>query len=86
MGYILPIQQYEYINYQKRDVKSEPHHHFIENPFKVSLDMQSQFNYEHNLSNKEMFQTNNIDGVNRQTDEQVIAIITGKGLLFNETI
>jgi len=90
MGYILPIRQFEYSNYQMRDMKNKHDHHLIEQPFKIKLDMQQQFNYDQNFTNQEMHESNFISSrVNRQTtprEEQVIAYITGKGSLFNETV
>ena len=90
MGYILPIMQYEYINYQIPDIRNKFDHHSIEKPFKIKLDMQQPFNYDPNFTNKEMNESNFISprlsrGIS-PVDEQVIANITGKGSLFNETI
>jgi len=90
MGYILPIMQYEYSNYHIRDIRNKYDHHLIERPFKINLDMHQQFNYDQNFTNKDTRESNLISSrLSKQTnprEEQVIANITGKGSLFNETI
>ncbi|MGM8364368.1 hypothetical protein ACLIBG_02685 [Virgibacillus sp. W0181] len=53
MGYILPVTNHQYINYQTRDINQKKNKHHIEGPFKVILDEA----YE-NKSNKYFHQPN----------------------------
>ncbi|MGJ9458780.1 hypothetical protein [Oceanobacillus sp. CF4.6] len=83
MGYILPVDHYQYNDYQKRVVQQQKNNHFIEGPFKVVLDRQHQ-----EFSSK-------YDALNRSTDqklqprnasEELIGLLTGKGRHFSDFV
>lgn len=90
MGYILPISHFEYNDYQKRVIKDKGDFHYIEKPYKITLDMQKQFNYDHSFTNEVIWESKQTSFKERQLSkskqDQLIATITGKGSLFNESI
>lgn len=89
MGYILPITQYEYANYQNRDIKKDYDFHYVEKPFKIKLDMQQQFNYDDDFTNemvKDKLFLHRKTKITNSRQERLIAKITGKGSLFNVKI
>ncbi|WP_010649968.1 hypothetical protein [Oceanobacillus massiliensis] len=81
MGYILPVDHYQYNDYHKRVVQEKENKHFIERPFKVILDNRHQ-----EISSK-------YDSLNRQQQQEtklqnashaLFGELTGKGNLFND--
>jgi hypothetical protein len=90
MGYILPISHFEYTNYQRRVIHDKNDLHYIEKPYKITLDMQQQFMYDHDVTNHTMRKKNNTPfekiRVTRSDQDQQIAKITGKGSIFNESV
>lgn len=90
MGYILPISQFEYIDYQRRVMKDKDDFQYIEKPYKVTFDMQQQFNYDHNFSNEMRRESKQVPSqeikFSNPKKEQLISAITGKGSLFSESV
>ncbi len=90
MGYILPISHFDYTDYQKRVIKDKDELHYIEKPYKIKLDMQQQFNYDQNFTKEVIWEGKQIPfekiKLTNPKQQQVIAKITGKGSLFNESI
>lgn len=90
MGYILPISHFEYTNYQRRDIKDKEGVHYIEKPFKIKLDTQQPLINHRSFSNEAMQRNKEIPSENIknniQRQDQLIAKITGKGFLINESI
>lgn len=83
MGYILPVQQYQYNDYQKRVVKEKQNPQFIDKAFKVILEKQHQdISGEYDRLNKTKLQ----NVTPKQTDEKLFESLTGKGRHFNEGI
>lgn len=90
MGYILPISQFEYTDYQKRVMKDKDDFQYIEKPYKITFDMQRQFNYDQNFSNEMRRESKQVPSqeikFSNPKKEQLISTITGKGSLFNESV
>ena len=90
MGYILPISHFEYTDYQKRAIKDKDDLHYVERPYKIKLDMQQQFNYDQNFTSELMQESKKYPSEEIKSthpkQKQLIANITGKGNLFNESI
>lgn len=83
MGYILPIQQYQYNDYQKRVVKDKQNTQHIDKPFKVILEKQHQdTSGEHDRLNKTKYPHT----TPTQTDNKLFESLTGKGGHFSESI
>ncbi|GGJ68977.1 hypothetical protein [Virgibacillus salexigens] len=85
MGYILPIQHYQYQQYHRRTATTDENAFHIERPFKVMLEQQHQ-----QLSKQyERFYP---AGYNRylitpvKASENIFASLTGKGRRINRTI
>lgn len=90
MGYILPISQFEYTDYQKRVIKDKDDFQYIEKPYKITFDMHQQFNYDQNFANEMRRESKQgpSQGIklSNPKKEQLISTITGKGSLFNESV
>lgn len=84
MGYILPIQQYQYNDYQRRVTEVKQNPHFIDKPFKVILERQHQeIKHEYERINKTMYQKTSAA---KPADEKLFAVLTGKGRSFSRSI
>jgi hypothetical protein len=79
MGYILPIEMYQYSDYQKRISTEKRKVSSIDSPFKVVLEEKHQ-----EIAN----QFDRTSKSTYQTPQQVIPdeIITGKGRYFNQFV
>ncbi|MFG6149434.1 hypothetical protein [Halobacillus sp. B23F22_1] len=99
MGYILPIQHYQYQDYHQR-VTSEERSPFMLDPvFKVTLDHRLKENYtprephrkdsndlRHELHTSKKFYYNNEKKRSHLLKEKVYSEVTGKGQRFSESI
>ncbi|MUK90558.1 hypothetical protein GMD78_19565 [Ornithinibacillus sp. L9] len=85
MGYILPIHQHEYTDYQKRVTKARKNHYEIERPFKVILEAQ----YEEIRKDNYQINKYNSQRLNKEqpypTDHFFIQM-TGIGEYINEKV
>lgn len=83
MGYILPIQQYQYRDYQNRITEEKKNPQFIDKAFKVILEKQHEeiaHNYDRlNESGNQMVSP-------RRTDDKLFETLTGKGSKFSKSI
>ncbi|WP_249870103.1 hypothetical protein [Oceanobacillus saliphilus] len=81
MGYILPIDHYQYQDYHKRVAPQKDNKHYIEGPFKVILNNQHE-----EISNKyDAFnRTLNQKLKPRNASEQLFGKLTGKGRHFSD--
>lgn len=90
VGYILPISHFEYTDYQRRTIKDKETLHYIEKPYKITMDMEQQFMYELDLAKQTMRNKDHTPfakiKVVSPAQDQLIANITGKGSLFNQII
>lgn len=91
MGYILPITQFQYSDYQKRMLEDKQDLHNIEKPYKVFLDMEQKSDYdrkthyEHSKNERQTFYTSTTPPKQTRSDP-LYAKITGKGSLFNKSV
>ncbi|MFD2045370.1 hypothetical protein ACFSTA_16920 [Ornithinibacillus salinisoli] len=85
MGYILPIQQHEYNDYQKRVAKVRRNPYVIEKPFKVVLETQ----YEE-ISKKNGYAKDKAADASKTMSEPKVnlqyAKVTGKGKYVNHIL
>lgn len=95
MGYILPVQNNQYADYQNRVVQEKKDRMFIESPFKAFLETKydeanqtDTREFELLKEETEYIQKHEQDNVTKNPygKERVIAEITGKGNLFNDKI
>lgn len=83
MGYILPIQPFQYNDYQKRIIETKQNPQFIDKPFKVILEKKHQeITNQYERLNKTKYQSISP----KQTGIKFFADLTGKGRHFNESI
>ncbi|MGY0694237.1 hypothetical protein ACW2QC_15900 [Virgibacillus sp. FSP13] len=88
MGYVLPITQYQYMDYKQRLMKNKQDPFYIESPFKVILDSQHQ-DIPQKYTHQPHANTTSDDPVKRPFrygTEKVYADITGKGRNFSKSI
>lgn len=91
MGYILPITQYQYQEYQNRVTKKRQDPYYIEQPYKVILDTKTK-----ELKEGKAWEDGNGNPVENGNDKQLqfekpnneklYAKLTGKGRHFSESI
>lgn len=90
MGYILPITQYEYINYQARDMKDERQIQHVGKSYKVILrakqDKLNNEGYQDKIFKKQQKVNYNKIKMNNQIDLMNYARMTGKGGIINEEV
>jgi hypothetical protein len=83
MGYILPVQPFQYNDYQNRIIKTKQDTKFIDKPFKVILDRHHQeIVNEYDRINKTMYASMGT----KQTNECMFTALTGKGGHFNKSV
>lgn len=83
MGYLLPIQLFQYNDYQTRTIGTKQNPQFIDKPFKVILEKQHQeIINKYDRINKTLYQNT----ISKQTNEKIIAALTGKGRHFSESV
>lgn len=82
MAYILPIEHYQYQDYQRRIVQDRVNRNYIEGPFKVILDRKHQ---EVVTRYKDLHpSTDNKVQSSTYNSEKMISQYTGKGRNFND--
>ncbi|SIS47897.1 hypothetical protein [Salimicrobium flavidum] len=101
MGYILPINNYQYQDYQNRVVQREHSPTGLENVWKVMLDqkvkerrqMREEDRLEYQQLTDLMYTPSTVHKVNKQSksvpshvQEKVYSDVTGKGAFFSESI
>jgi hypothetical protein len=86
MGYVLPVRHYEYESYHRRVIGNENRPFWLEKTLPVRLKKQQHGEFvlpmKKNKTPKE--KTHHAKTLNMQ--EHTVAELTGKGLLFNESI
>jgi hypothetical protein len=87
MGYMLPIQQYEYEQYHRRKLNYGPSPFYINSLHPVSF---HQYIKDYNTKIKGFTENRNRPNVKQankyKINPKVLAEITGKGQYFNEII
>ncbi|MGR9050810.1 hypothetical protein ACQ4XT_19415 [Halobacillus faecis] len=99
MGYILPVNHYQYQDYQIRTTQHERSPFVLEKVFKAALDSNMKHNHPHKQDRvedqrrKSIQITRNTHAVNsvhstfkRSGTEKILSNITGKGQYFSETV
>lgn len=91
MGYILPITQFQYMDYQNRVIKNEQDPYFIEHPYKVVLDTKSREleDEEGTRSGGQPYKYNDNYKpihIEKPKTEKLYAKLTGKGRHISESI
>lgn len=83
MGYILPIEHYQYNDYHRRVVQDKVNKHFIERPFKAILEREHQeISTQYNALNNVPYQSVQ----SRTSAEKIFGELTGKGSLFSDQV
>lgn len=88
MGYILPVTNFQSMDYHTRHVDKKGNSYFIEKPFQAILDAQHEViknKYDKWSRTSVLERTPNRAKANR-TNEKITASLTGKGHLFSESI
>jgi len=83
MGYILPVDNYQYNDYQRRVTKEKVNKHFIERPFKVILEREHQ---EISTKYATLNRIPNQRSKPQASSEELFALLTGKGTLFHDLV
>ncbi|MYL50126.1 hypothetical protein GLV98_11570 [Halobacillus litoralis] len=99
MGYILPVNHYQYQDYQIRTTQHERSPFVLEKVFKTTLDSKMKHNHPHGQDHvadhlgTSIHVTKNTHAVNsvhpsihRSDSEKILSNITGKGRYFSETV
>jgi hypothetical protein len=83
LGYILPVDHYQYNDYHRRVVQQKEKKHYIEAPFKVILDQQHQ-----EISTKyDALNRTSTESVSKQyPSSEIFGILTGKGRNFSDSV
>lgn len=86
MGYILPVERFQYNDYQRRMIKEKPDTVHIERPFKVVLEKQhEEITSEYDRLLPSSYKSASIKPQPDQI-EGTYAALTGKGRAFSESI
>ncbi|MTW87226.1 hypothetical protein F3157_16425 [Virgibacillus dakarensis] len=87
MGYVLPISQHQYHDYKNRITKDKQDPFYIENPYKIILELQNQ-DPPRKKSQQPIIDT--FDEQEKQIKlcgaDKIYANLTGKGKHFNVSI
>ncbi|MBX0357084.1 hypothetical protein [Halobacillus sp. Nhm2S1] len=99
MGYILPVNHYQYQDYQTRTTQRERSPFVLEKIFKATLEGNTKHNHPReqdrviNQRRKSIHTTRNTHAVNsahssikRSGTEKIYSNMTGKGQYFSETV
>lgn len=94
MGYIAPVTNFQYADYQKRVITDERDPIYIERPFKVVLETQYEEVYdteklmeeERKLERIEDFNPHTFGNHQPRAYNRAAAAVTGKGQLFSEMV
>ncbi|WP_087973284.1 hypothetical protein [Oceanobacillus rekensis] len=82
MGYILPVDHYQYNDYHKRVTQQKENKHYIEAPFKVILDQQHQ----ENSAKYDALNRTSTQNVSRDASSDIFGMLTGKGRNFSASV
>ena len=86
MGYILPVERYQYNDYQRRMIKEKTDTVHIERPFKVVLEKHhEEITSEYDRLLPSSYQSASVKPQPDQI-EGAYAELTGKGRAFSESI
>ncbi|WP_188455661.1 hypothetical protein [Virgibacillus oceani] len=89
MGYVLPIQPYQYNDYQNRVMKDKQDPFYIEKPYKIIFDAKHRDILQSN-SEQEIAQPSDkpqqVFQPKKSQVDKIYATITGKGRHFSESI
>lgn len=88
MGYILPIENHGYNDYQKRVERNTTNPHHIEKPFKATLEIQHEDLGTHLEDEKWTVKKTYNPNVKYKDNQQhsVYSMLTGKGMVINESV
>lgn len=91
VGYILPITQFQYKDYQNRMPVDKQKLSYVEKPYKVFLDMEQKSDYDrkthYEFSKSDKKKSYSKATVPKQIrTEPLDEKVTGKGMLFNEHV
>jgi hypothetical protein len=86
MGYVLPVRHYEYESYHRRVIGNENRPFLLEEPLPVRFKKQHQGELVLPLKKKNVPKENTYKAKVLKKQQDTVAELTGKGLLFNETI
>ena len=87
MGYILPVERYQYNDYQRRMIKEKTDRVYIEGPFKVILEKQhEEITSEYERLLPRSYKSTLIKPELNQLEGSTYAELTGKGRAFSESI
>lgn len=83
LGYILPVDHYQYNDYQRRVAQQRENKNYIEGPFKVILEKQHQ-----ELSTKyDALNRTSEQNISKQdTSDNIFGLLTGKGRYFSDSV
>lgn len=87
MGYVLPIQNFQYNDYHRRTVEEKSNHFFINEPYKLILEAQYQ-NIKHPPTSEHIMLNKEHSKILSQSPRTIRAYeeITGKGQRFSVSI
>ena len=87
MGYILPVERYQYNDYQRRVIKKKMDSVYIERPFKVILEKRhEEIISEYDRLIPSSYKSITIKPVIIEIEDTTYAELTGKGRKFSESI
>ncbi|MHA6251716.1 hypothetical protein [Oceanobacillus sp. CAU 1775] len=87
MGYILPVERYQYNDYHIRDLKGPTDIEAVERPFKTFLEKQhGEIVHEYNRLNPSAYKMTPLHPQVTSVNPMIYAELTGKGQEINETI
>lgn len=82
MGYILPMEPYQQMNYQLRDVQPKRNVELVEKPYRIILNRQ----YKELENGAQWKKVPDPDVPVREARDKQIAAIIGKGILVDKMI
>lgn len=83
MGYILPVEHYQYNDYQRRVIREKQNIYHIQSPFKVVLERQHQ-EISTSFDSRSRFAEKS--SAPRRASEELYSALTGKGRHFSQSI
>lgn len=83
MGYMLPIEPYQHMNYQLREPVRMRNISTVERPFRSVLERQYQ---DINSHHDRLVKGNQTNIITNNVNRQVMNTITGKGIHFDRVI
>ncbi|MBM7702527.1 hypothetical protein [Metabacillus iocasae] len=91
MGYVLPIQNYQSMQYANRTIGTKHQYHQVEKTLKMSIDSKlkqpthhSPFHQSSEKPKKKVLPVRNVYG--KSKSEEIVVDLTGKGRLINEIV